>query len=98
MVPADVARLDQFVHLTDEDARTAAADRRPGGDHARLAENLLVGPGDTVELSRDLDDEPVTVTVSAVAAHMYAGHYVFLDPATYQELFSSPPEFNYRAG
>ena len=95
MVPADVARLDQFVHLTDDKTREPL--QLTGGQVVitpRLAENLLVGPGDTVELSRDLDDEPVTATVSAVA-HMYAGHYVFLGPETYQELFGEPPEFNY---
>ncbi|HZK04268.1 MAG TPA: FtsX-like permease family protein [Actinomycetaceae bacterium] len=95
MVPADADRLDQFVQLTDAATREPLnLTRSEVVIPSRLAERLLIGPGDSFELSRALEDEPVTVTVSAVA-HLYAGHYVFMGPETYADLFGEPPEFNY---
>ncbi len=94
-VPADTDRMDQFIQLTD--ARTREPIDLARGQVVitrRLAENLLIGPGDTFELARELEDEPVTVTVGAVA-HLYGGHFVFMDRQTYTDLFGEAPQFNH---
>ncbi len=59
----------------------------------RLAEQLLVGVGDTIELSFDSGDDPVEVEVAGIM-HNYVGHYVYLSPQAYKAAFGGEPTYN----
>ncbi len=59
----------------------------------RLAEQLLVDVGDTIELSLDTDDDPVVVEVTGIM-HNYVGHYVYFSPAAYEAAFGEEPVYN----
>lgn len=63
----------------------------------RLAEQLLAGVGDTIELAFDTEDDPVEVEISGIM-HNYVGHYVYLSPQAYEAAFGEEPAYNMAVG
>lgn len=63
----------------------------------RLAEQLMVGVGDTVELSFDPEDEPRSVTVGAIMRN-FISHCVYMSPEAYQATFGEKPSYNTALG
>lgn len=63
----------------------------------RLAEQLMVNVGDTIELSFDPEDEPCAVTVGAIM-HNFISHCVYMSPEAYQATFGEKPSYNTALG
>ena len=59
----------------------------------KAAHDLNIGAGDTIEVRLADDSEPEEVRVERIAEN-YLMHYLYISPATYEEMFGEAPEFN----
>ncbi len=63
----------------------------------RLAEQLMVGVGDSIGLSFSADDEPVSVRVTGIMRNL-VGHGVYMSPQAYEAAFGEAPTYNMALG
>lgn len=92
-VPEDAGRLKEFIILRD---RVSRRDVPFGsGDVViteKLARTLDIHAGDAIKL-KDTDGRLVSFTVTGVTEN-YVFHYVYIDPALYQEKMGEAPRYN----
>ena len=60
----------------------------------KMATELDVEPGDTISI-RDDDLGDVKVKISAVCEN-YMGHYLYMTPGYYEEVYGSAPDYKLR--
>ncbi len=63
----------------------------------RLAEQLMVGVGDTIQVSLGADGEAHGVRVAAIMRN-FVGHYVYMSPSAFQDAFGTAPTYNCALG
>lgn len=94
IVAGDPARYPDFIVLSDYRTREPVEIK---SDQVvitqRLAENLQVKPGDTIDVSLDPEDPATSLTVSAIV-HNYVGHHVYLSQDLYARAFHEPAPAN----
>lgn len=86
--------LETFYHLTDP--KTGKQVKLMKDEvilTQKLAENLQVKPGDTIELSLGSDKPSHKAKIGGIA-HYYIGHVIFMDEKTYLDIFGEAPEYN----
>lgn len=92
-IPEHLEDLSEIVHL--QNRQTGEAIALEDGSVVvteKLARLLSLEVGDEITLLRE-ETEEVTATVSAIAEN-YLYHYVYMTPATYEQLFHEAPEYS----
>ena len=92
-VPEDVDRFPEFVTLQDRMTDAVYTLDDSGAILTeKMATELDVEPGDTITI-RDDDLGDLEVKVQAVCEN-YMGHYLYMTPAYYEEVYGSAPDYN----
>lgn len=88
-------RLGEFVAFRDRTTQEPVPGPADGTVviTEKFAEQLGVGPGDTIQLTRG-ETNRGTATVGAVTEN-YVYNYVYMTPAVYEELFGEEPEYDH---
>lgn len=93
VVPGDMERVPDFIRLPDYETGDILALTDTGAVISeKLSEVLDVYAGDTLLLTTD-GDRQTEVVVDSVCEN-YVGHYVYLSPALYRQLYGTDPETN----
>lgn len=92
IVPADTARLSEFVRLRDRVTGVAV----PLGDDGvvlteKMAAMLGVRAGDALEIQNG--SKWLTTNVTGIC-ETYLLHYLYMSPGLYEQLYGEPPVFN----
>ena len=92
-VPSDVETFPDFIVLRD---RTTHKGYELTDEGVVLTEKMAamldVKPGDTIQIKDDIKGE-VEVKVTAVSEN-YMGHFLYMTPSLYEELFGREPDYN----
>ena len=92
-VPEDVDRFPEFVTLQDRMTDAVYTLDDSGAILTeKMATELDVEPGDAITI-RDDDLGDLEVKVQAVCEN-YMGHYLYMTPAYYEEVYGSAPDYN----
>ena len=92
-VPRDVDRFPEFVTLQDRMTDAVYTLDDSGAILTeKMATELDVEPGDAITI-RDDDLGDLEVKVQAVCEN-YMGHYLYMTPAYYEEVYGSAPDYN----
>lgn len=93
MVPKDVKKMDGFVHLRDRILHTTYDFTDKGAVISeKTAKMLGVKKGDDIYLV-NARDEKKPVEVIEICEN-YMGHYLYLTPAVYKDVYGREPEYN----
>ncbi|MDO5044164.1 MAG: FtsX-like permease family protein, partial [Coriobacteriia bacterium] len=94
IVPEDGANLSNFYNLLDY--KTLEPINLQANEVAmteKLAENLLIKPGDTFMLSLGEGEEEIEVTLDKIV-HYYIGNAIFMRQDAYTSIFDEAAEYN----
>ncbi|MGX7196608.1 FtsX-like permease family protein [Enterococcus olivae] len=92
-VPEDTEKLSEFVLFNDRQTKEVYQLTDDGAIiNEKLAKLFELSVGDSLVL-KNADNESFEVTVSAVVEN-YAGHFAYLSPEYFEEVFHETPEYN----
>lgn len=92
-VPREPGLADQF--FTFRDRVSGESYEFPSDGIAiseKTAKMLDVGPGDTILVGEE--NEPGSEVRISIVIENYVEHYIYMDPALYEEVFREEPEYN----
>jgi putative ABC transport system permease protein len=93
IVPEDIEQFGNYYHLTSWlTGESIVLDDSGVVITQKLAENLKLGKGDTIQI-KDADDNSYSLLVSDVAEN-YIGNYIYLSKGTYDKSFGEAVSYN----
>ena len=92
-VPEDINELNNYILLNDRETGTEFKLSNSGAIiNEKLAKVLNISIGDSITLTDSNDDE-YEVRIDNIVEN-YSGHYIYLSPEYYKEVFKSDPIYN----